>query len=235
MNGSARGAMVLAAGLGRRMGDIGTRTPKPLVRVGGKTLLDHVLDELAAGGISQAVINVHHLAAMLRDHLNAREAPPQVTISDETALLMDTGGGVAKALPLIGGDDFVVAAGDCIRRGNALAALSGAWDAARMDILMLVHPRETAVGFDGRGDFFLDHDDRPVRRGDADQAPFVYAGLFLCHRRVYANVPTGPFSNNLVWDRAIEAGRLFAVVHEGDWFHVGTPEAIALAGDAIGD
>jgi len=232
---SVRTAMVLAAGLGRRLGEIGTRTPKPLIRVGDKTLLDHVLDELGDGGVEDAVVNVHHLGPLVRDHLKARAPHPRITISDETDLLMDTGGGVAKALPLIAEDELIVAASDVIRRGRALATLDAAWDPARMDALMLLHPCETANGFDGAGDFFLSADGRPSRRGDADTAPFAYAGLFICHRRLYANVPSGPFSNNLVWDRAIATERLFAVVHEGDWFHVGTPAAIALADDAFGD
>jgi len=235
MTGTVLSAMVLAAGLGRRLGEIGTRTPKPLVRVAGKALLDHVLDELATGGIATAVVNIHHLAPQMRDHLEARAAVPKVTISDETDRLMDTGGGVAKALPLIEGDPFAVAASDCIRRGDALKSLVAAWDDTRMDVLMLLHPRETAVGFDGAGDFFLGADGRPTRRGEIEAAPFVYAGLFLGHRRIYASTPIQPFSNNLVWDRAIETGRLFAVVNEGDWFHVGTPAAISLADEAIGD
>jgi MurNAc alpha-1-phosphate uridylyltransferase len=235
MSDASLTAMVLAAGLGRRLGEIGTRTPKPLIRVGDKTLLDHVLDELAAGGVKDAVVNVHHLAPKLREHLGARTPRPHVTISDETDRLMDTGGGVAKALPLIASNEFVVAASDVIRRGGGLEALFAAWNAARMDILMLLHPREIATGFDGAGDFFLNSSGRPTRRGDAALAPFVYAGLFVCHRRIYADVPAGPFSNNLVWDRVNAAGRLFGLVHEGDWFHVGTPAAITLADDAFGD
>lgn len=235
MSDTSRTAMVLAAGFGRRLGEIGTRTPKPLIRVGGKTLLDHVLDELAAGGVKDAVVNVHHLASKLREHLATRTVQPRVTISDEADRLMDTGGGVAQALPLIASDEFVVAASDVIRRGNGLETLFAAWDATRMDVLMLLHPRETATGFDGAGDFFLDAAGRPTRRGDAELAPFVYAGLFICHRRVYADVPADPFSNNLVWDRVSAAGRLFGLVHEGDWFHVGTPAAITLADDAFGD
>ena len=235
MSNNSRSAMVLAAGLGRRLGEIGTRTPKPLIQVGGKTLLDHVLDELAAGGISDAVVNLHHLAAKLRDHLAGRAPLPRVTISDETDRLMDTGGGVAKALPLITSDEFIVAASDVIRRGRGIETLTAAWDATRMDALMLLQTRETATGFDGAGDFFLDGLSRPVRRGDATAAPFVYAGLFICHRRAYLDVPAGPFSNNLIWDRINATGRLFGIVHEGDWFHVGTPAAITLADDVFGD
>ena len=235
MSDALRTAMVLAAGRGRRLGEIGTRTPKPLIQVGNKALLDHVLDELAAGGIKDAVVNVHHLAPKLRQHLGARTTRPHVMISDETDCLMDTGGAVAKALPLIASNEFVVAASDVIRRGDGLEALFAAWDATRMDILMLLHPRETANGFDGAGDFFINASGQPTRRGDAALAPFVYAGLFVCHRRVYADVPVGPFSNNLVWDRVNAAGKLFALVHEGDWFHVGTPAAITLADDAFGD
>ncbi|MEQ8246611.1 MAG: nucleotidyltransferase family protein [Alphaproteobacteria bacterium] len=236
MTGRARAAIVLAAGYGRRLGALGERTPKPLIEVGGKALLDHVLDELAAAGVGTAVVNVHHLATQLRAHLGRRDdrAAPKVTISDETDALLDTGGGVAKALPLLGPQSFVVAASDVVRRGNGLGRLAAVWNDDTMDVLMLVQPRETATGFDGRGDFFLGPDGRLARRGAAAEAPFVYAGLLICHPRAYSDVPVGPFSNNVVWDRAIAAGRLFGVVHDDDWFHVGTPEAISLTDRALG-
>ncbi|MDA0368004.1 MAG: nucleotidyltransferase family protein [Proteobacteria bacterium] len=237
MTTEPRAAIVLAAGLGRRLGPIGQRTPKPLVRVGDKALIDHVLDELAVAGISAAVVNVHHLAAQLQAHLAARDPHqlPRVTISDETDGLLDTGGGVAQALSLFESATFVLAASDVVRRGAGLERLIDAWDDQVMDVLMLLQPRESATGFDGAGDFFQDDEARLVRRGEEAQAPYVYAGLLICHRRVYDNVPAGPFSNNLVWDRAIAAGRLFGVVHGGDWFHVGTPAAIALAERALED
>lgn len=232
-----RYAMVLAAGKGRRLGAIGERTPKPLVRVAGKPLLDHVLDELDAGGVTDAVVNVHHLADQVRDHLAARApgAKPRVTISDETAQLLETGGGVVKALPLLRGETFLLAASDVIRTGDGARALVASWDAARMDALMLLHPSETAVGFEGAGDFFLEDTGRLSRRGSAPAAPFVYTGLLICHVRLYAGAPAGPFSNNLVWDRAIAAGRLFGVVHARACYHVGTPAAIAAAQQALGD
>ncbi|NQV81269.1 MAG: nucleotidyltransferase family protein [Alphaproteobacteria bacterium] len=230
-------AIVLAAGLGRRLGPIGQHTPKPLIRVGDKALIDHVLDELAAAGVSTAVVNVHHLAGQLRAHLAGRNSHqlPRVSISDESGGLLDTGGGVAQALSMIDAPAFVLAASDVVRRGAGLERLVDAWDDQIMDVLMLLQPRESATGFDGGGDFFLSVDARLVRRGESAQAPYVYAGLLICHRRVYDDVPAGPFSNNLVWDRAIAAGRLFGVVHDGDWFHVGTPVAIAIAERALED
>jgi N-acetyl-alpha-D-muramate 1-phosphate uridylyltransferase len=231
-----RTAMVLAAGYGRRLGAIGERTPKPLIQVGSKALLDHVLEELALAGVTAAVVNVHHLAAQVCAHIARRDARavPAVTISDETGALLDTGGGVAKALPLLGAGAFVLAASDVVRRGAGLERLVAAWDDDVMDVQMLLHPRETAIGFDGRGDFFLGPDARLSRRGGAAHAPYVYAGLLICHPRAYADVPAGPFSNNIVWDRAIAAGRLFGVVHDGGWFHVGTRDAVALVDRALG-
>ncbi len=228
-------AMVLAAGRGRRLGAIGETTPKPLVRVAGKALLDHVLEELAAAGVSEAVVNVHHLAEQVRAHTAQRDPTlqPRVTLSDETEELLDTGGGVARALPLLGAKTFIVVASDVIRTGRGLERLAAAWDDRRMDAVMLLHSMETAVGFDGAGDFFLGEDGRPIRRGDAEAAPFVYAGLFICHARLYDAAPAGPFSNNVVWDRAIAAGRLFAVVDDGAWYHVGTPAGIEAAESAM--
>lgn len=227
-------AMVLAAGRGRRLGALGEKTPKPLVRVAGKALLDYVLDELAAGGVSDAVVNVHHLADQVRAHLAARTGAPQIAISDETDLLRDTGGGVVKALPLIGQKVFVVAGSDVIRRGRGLAQLAAVWDETRMDVAMLMQPRETSVGFDGAGDFLLDGEGRATRRGAAPSAPFVYAQLLICHARLYDGAPDEPFSNNLVWDKAIATDRFRGVVHDGDWYHVGSPAGIAAAERALG-
>lgn len=224
--------MVLAAGRGRRLGALGEKTPKPLVRVAGKTLLDYVLDELVESGVTDAVVNVHHLADQVRAHLAARSGAPRLTVSDETDLLRDTGGGVVKALPGLG-EMFVLAASDVIRQGRGLHSLAAAWDDARMDALMLLQPWETATGFEGDGDFFRDDDGRLGRRGEAARAPYLYTGLLICHRRLYDGAPDGTFSNNLVWDQAIAAGRLFGVVHDAPAFHVGTPDGIALAERAL--
>jgi len=220
-------AMLLAAGLGQRMRPVTDTIPKPLVKIGGKSLIDWTLDSLAAAGVAEAVVNVHYLAPLLVHHLSGRENP-RIVISDETEQLLDTGGGVAKALPLLGPEAFFVCNCDAILTGGTAPAprrIAGAWNDG-LDVLMLVHPRETAHGFDGAGDFFVDGEGRMARRGSAGAAPFVYAGLFMIHPRAFAGMKPEPFSLNRVWDSAIAAGRMRALIHDGQWFHVGTPDSI---------
>ena len=224
-------AMVLAAGLGQRMRPITDTLPKPLVTIGGKAMLDHALDRLAQAGVSEAVVNVHHLADRIEAHLEGRNTP-RVTISDERAQLLETGGGVKKALPLLGGAPFFHVNSDSLwsesGRSN-LAAMASAWDEAAMDMLLLLARREDSVGFDGAGDFFCDAEGRLTRRGAAASAPYVYAGVAILKPALFADTPDGPFSLNLLFDRAIAAGRLYGLALEGQWLHVGTPEAIAPA------
>jgi MurNAc alpha-1-phosphate uridylyltransferase len=219
-------AMLLAAGLGQRMRPVTDVMPKPMVKVGGKSLIDWTLDALDDAGVPEAVVNVHYLAPLLVKHLAGR-ARPRVLISDETAQLLDTGGGVTKALPLLGDAPFFVCNCDAIIAGgtSAFERLADAWTDA-LDVLMLVHPRESAYGFDGAGDFFVDAEGRMARRGTVAEAPYVYAGLFIVHPRAFAGAKAEPFSLNNIWNAAIAADRMRAVVHDGRWYHVGTPEAI---------
>lgn len=226
-----RRAMVLAAGLGQRMRPITDTLPKPLVAIGGKTMLDHMLDRLADAGVEEAVVNVHHLAGKVEAHLAGRTRP-HITISDERALLLETGGGVKKALPLLGAAPFFHVNSDALWRETgqpAMQAMAQAWDPARMDMLLLLAERETSIGFDGAGDFFLGEDGRLSRRGAAASAPWVYAGVAILKPELFAETPEGPFSLNLLFDRAIARGRLFGERLDGRWLHVGTPEAIAPA------
>lgn len=219
--------MLLAAGLGTRMRPITDHTPKPLVKVGGKSLIDYTLDHLAAAKVPRAVVNVHHLAPLLVNHLKQRAAPV-VTISDETAALLDTGGGVVKALPMLGNAPFFVFNCDAIitdGKTPMIDQLNSAWDDKTLDVLMLVHPRATAHGFDGAGDFFVENG-LMRRRSTAAEAPYVYAGAYILHPRALAGETPTPFSMNRIWDRAIAAGRMRAVIHDGVWYHVGTPEAV---------
>ena len=224
-------AMVLAAGLGQRMRPITDTLPKPLVTIGGKAMLDHALDRLAQAGVSQAVVNVHHLADRIEAHLEGRNTP-RVTISDERAQLLETGGGVKKALPLLGDAPFFHVNSDSLwsesGRSN-LAAMASAWDEAAMDMLLLLARREDSVGFDGAGDFFCGVEGRLTRRGAAASAPYVYAGVAILKPALFTDTPDGPFSLNLLFDRAIAAGRLYGQALDGQWLHVGTPEAIAPA------
>ena len=221
-------AMLLAAGLGTRMRPLTDLLPKPLIKVGGKCLIDWTLDQLATAGVARTVINVHHHAPLLIRHLESRAAPA-VAISDETARLLDTGGGVARALPLLGDEPFFVFNCDAIildGKAPMLKRLAAAWDPIALDVLMLVHPCATAHGFDGAGDFFVDDLGNMKRRGTASSAPFVYAGAYIVHPRVLQSAPKEPFSMNKIWDRAIQAARMKAIVHDGAWYHVGTPAAV---------
>ncbi|WP_339949297.1 nucleotidyltransferase family protein [uncultured Albimonas sp.] len=226
-------AMIMAAGRGTRMGALTAVTPKPMLPVAGRPLIDHALDRAAEGGATEAVVNLHHLGEQIRAHLTAREAP-RVVFSDETEALLDTGGGVRKARPLLGEAPVYVLNSDAIWTGAApLPALAEAWDEDRMDALLHFVRREDAVAYTRAGDFFLEdlHAGlgRPVRRGAAEGAPYIYASAQIIRPGAFADGPPGPFSTNLVWDRLLAAGRLFAVVHEGAWVDVGTPEGLAAA------
>ncbi len=223
--------MVLAAGLGQRMRPITDTLPKPLVRIGGKAMLDHALDRLAEAGVTEAVVNVHHLASQIEAQVAGRTRP-RVRISDERALLLETGGGVKKALPLLGDAPFFHINSDSLwSEGDHanLAAMAQAWDPASMDLLLLLATRADSVGFKGAGDFFRAGDGRLTRRGAAALAPCIYAGVAILKPELFADTPDGPFSLNLLFDRAIAAGRLSGFVLRGQWLHVDTPGAIAPA------
>jgi len=230
-----RSAMVLAAGLGIRMRPLTDGKPKALVAVGGKVLIDHVLDRLAAAGVATAVVNVHHFADQIERHLAGRWAP-QVVISDERGMLLDTGGGVVKALPLFGAAPFFHLNSDAIWIDGVksnLIRLGEGFDAARMDALLLLAATSSSVGYAGRGDFAMAPDGRLRRRLEREVVPFVYAGVAILNPALFADAPPGAFSLNLLFDRAIEAGRLYGLRLEGVWMHVGTPDAIAAAEAAI--
>ncbi|MDX1974350.1 MAG: nucleotidyltransferase family protein [Rickettsiales bacterium] len=226
-------AMVLAAGLGMRMRPLTEHTPKPLIKVAGKALLDHALDWLAAAGIEQVVVNMHYLAEQIETHLASR-VQPAVTFSYEPVLL-ETGGGVVQALPLLGEGAFFVANSDTICVDGATPALHrllASWDESQMDALLLLHPVEKAVGYPGKGDFFLDKQ-TPRRRGQAVSAPYVFTGVQLLHPRLFSSAPQGAFSMNILYDQALAQGRLKALVHDGDWLHVGDVDGLKQAEDRL--
>ncbi|QRG09124.1 nucleotidyltransferase family protein [Xanthobacter dioxanivorans] len=231
-----RTAMVLAAGLGTRMRPLTDTRPKPLVEVYGRALVDHVLDRVADAGIPEAVVNLHHHADMLEAHLKARRGPPRIVLSDERDVLLETGGGVRKALPLLGPEPFLAINSDTIwiegMRPN-LVRLIDHFDPERMDALLLVASAAHSIGYDGMGDFQMDPLGRLSRRGERLVAPFVFAGASILKPGLFADTPEGAFSLNRVFDRAAAAGRLFGLRLDGIWMHVGTPDAIALAEDAI--
>jgi N-acetyl-alpha-D-muramate 1-phosphate uridylyltransferase len=224
-------AMVLAAGLGQRMRPITDTLPKPLVRIGGKAMLDHALDRLAAIGVSHAVVNVHHLADRIEAHLQSREKP-RITISDERAQLLETGGGVAKALPLLGNDPFFHLNSDSLWvEGDVsnLGAMAHAWQPERMDMLLLLADVAHSMGYDGAGDFHVAPDGRLARRQRGETVPHIYAGVAIMKPTLLLDVPEGRWSLNVLFDRLIATGRLCGHVMHGEWLHVGTPEAIPLA------
>lgn len=226
-----RKAIVLAAGLGKRMLPITATMPKPLVKVAGRSLIDFALDKLHEAGVETVVVNVHHFADMLEAHLRGRETP-RIVISDERGELLETGGGVKKALQLLGDEPFITFNSDSLwieGKEPNLLRLVQAWDPDRMDILMLVAPLSTSIGFEGRGDFHQDENGRLRRRGTDDSAPFAYAGVAIVKPELVHGTPDGAFSANAFYDRAIAKERLYGLCLEGQWLHVGEPQAIAEA------
>ncbi|HEX6441522.1 MAG TPA: nucleotidyltransferase family protein [Stellaceae bacterium] len=220
-------AMILAAGRGTRMRPISDSVPKPLLEIEGRTLLDHAIDRLALAGVERIVVNTHYKAELIAAHL-ANCADPRIEISREEEPL-ETGGGVLRALPSLGEAFFVVNA-DVFwldSRGYALHRLAAAFEPARMDAVMLLQRTVTAVGYEGRGDYFLDRLGNPRRRREREVAPYLFAGIQLLHRRAFDGIADTKFSLNLLYDRAERGGRLHAIVHDGEWFHIGTPDGLA--------
>lgn len=228
-------AMVLAAGLGTRMRPITDRLPKPMVEVNGRTLIDVALDRLDAAGVATAVVNLHAHADLLERHLASRTRP-RIVLSDERDALLETGGGIVRALPLLGPDPFFVVNADTIWiegiRPN-LATLAARFDPALMDICLLLAPAVTSIGYEGRGDFLMDGEGQLTPRPERLTVPFVYAGAAVVSPAIFRDVPEGAFSLSRLFRRAAEAGRLYGQRMEGVWMHVGTPEAIAEAEEAI--
>jgi MurNAc alpha-1-phosphate uridylyltransferase len=221
-------AMIMGAGMGLRMRPLTDDRPKPLVTVGGRTLIDHSIDRLVAAGVTRIVVNLHYRGEMLRAHL-ARRRDAEIIFSDETDKLLDTGGGVVKALPLLGHAPFFILNSDSIWVEGATAALPtmiNEWDENRMDGLLLLADMHTAMGYEGTGDFVLMGAGRIGRARDhAGDRPLAYPGVQIAHPRLFDNAPEGAFSTNLMWDRAIAKGRLFGTLLNGVWIHVGTPQA----------
>lgn len=222
-------AMILAAGLGLRMRPLTDHRPKPLIEVAGKPLIDYGIDRLRDAGVQKAVVNGHYLADQILSWAQ-QQVSPKIIFSDERAEILDTGGGIAKALPLLGNQPFFVLNSDSFWLDGKIPALNrlrAAWNDATMDCLLLLCSVERTIGYDGQGDFSLGSDGRIIRqrRGSA----LAYIGCYIVHPRLFAEAPSGKFSMNLLWDKAISKGRLHGISHDGKWFHVGTPEAIGLS------
>jgi N-acetyl-alpha-D-muramate 1-phosphate uridylyltransferase len=227
MNGAPRSAMVLAAGLGTRLRPVTDHLPKPLVEIDGSTLIDRAIDRLATAGVARVVVNLHYKGELIAAQL-ARRSHPQIELSREETLL-ETGGGVKRALRLLD-DSFFVINGDILwldGTAAALGRLAGAFDPKRMDAILLLQRTTSAIGYDGRGDYFLDPPGSPRRRGEREIAPYIFAGIQILHRRLFAGVDDDAFSLKRLYDRAEDSGRLGAIVHDGEWFHVGTPAGLA--------
>jgi N-acetyl-alpha-D-muramate 1-phosphate uridylyltransferase len=223
--------MVLAAGLGARMRPLTDLVPKPLVRVKNRALIDHVLDRIVDAGIGHAVVNAHYMADKLIAHLRERTRP-EISISDERDALLDTGGGVVRALPKLGSGPFMIHNADSTwieGVGSNIERICDAWDGERMDFLLLVALASHSVGYDGRGDFQMQADGLMVRRREREMAPFAFTGVSIVHPRAFKGAPTGAFSLNELWNRAIEEKRLYGVRLDGIWMHIGTPEAVTAA------
>ena len=222
-------AMVMAAGLGKRMRPLTASRPKPLVEVAGRPLLDHVLERLRNAGVETVVVNVHYLPDALEAHLAARADGLEVVVSDEREQLLETGGGLVKALPMIDCDPFLAVNSDNLwidGPADTLKLLASHWDDGKMDALLLLVPHARAQNHRGLGDFHMDLTGRLRRRERSHVAPFVYTGVQIVSKRLLRDAPEGPFSTNVLWDRAIEEGRCFGAVHQGLWFDVGTPQSI---------
>ena len=233
---SPSNAMLLAAGLGTRMRPLTDTLPKPLVKVAGTALIDHALDRLADAGVAKAVVNVHHRADQIEAHLQGRMRP-QIIISDERDALLDTGGGVVKALPLLGSEPFFHMNSDTLWIEGVtpnLPRLAAQFD-DKMDILLLLASTAASIGYEGRGDFAMAPDGRLTRRLEREVAPFVYAGAAIMRPSLFTDAPRTRFSLSTTFDRVAEAGRLYGLRLDGTWMHVGTPEAIKAAEAAISE
>lgn len=224
-------AMILGAGLGTRMRPLTDNIPKPLVLFQERPLIDHALDRLSSAGITRVVVNVHYLADLLEDHLSKR-SNPHIYISDERHKLLDTGGGIIKALPLLGQNPFVIHNSDTAwieRDQKWIPNLISAWNCETMDALLLLVPTSESVGYEGDGDFHLEPYGNLRRREKNSKAPYVFTGVSIAHPRLFLNAPSDIFSLNALWNRAMNSGRLRGLSIEGTWMHLGTPEALMAA------
>lgn len=224
--------MALAAGLGTRMRPLTNDRPKALVEVGGKALLDYALDRMAAAGVERSVVNIHHFADSMEAHLKARTGKPDILISKESDAPLETGGGVVKALPVLGADPVFITNIDAVwidEGEREMDRMRAVWDSERMDVLLLLAPLERTLGFDGAGDFYLDADGRVEWRGDRERAPYAYAGTQIHNPAIMQGRPLEPFSMTKVWRELVPQGRVHGLVMKSFWMHVGDPQARAAA------
>jgi len=231
-------AMILAAGFGSRMRPLTNNRPKPLVELDGQPMIDHVLARMSLVGIERAIVNLHYQADMLEAHLGERQRKPAICFSNERDEILDTGGGIKRALPLLGDQPFLLHNSDSVwieQENDNLAALLAHYDPDKMDALLLMAPVATSLGYDGAGDFFIEDTGRLRRRTHEQTSPNVFTGVSVLHPRLFNDSPQGAFSINILWDRAIKQGRVYGLPFEGKWMHVGTPEALIEAEKVLHD
>lgn len=232
MSARIKTGMVLAAGFGTRMRPLTDTKPKPLIPLMGEPLIDWCMDRMRDHGTEKVVVNAHYLADQLQDHFHL---DPMVTMVHETEIL-ETGGGVLNALPELGNDPFFVANSDVVwleGPSPAMKRLEDFWDDETMDALLLLQPTVRAFGYTGYGDYFLDPLGNAIRRSEGEVAPYLFTGLRIVHPRLFDGEQPGAFSMLRLFDKAEAEGRLKAVVHDGEWYHLGTPEALDEAEDII--
>lgn len=229
--------MILAAGLGTRMRPLTNDTPKPLVKVAGRALIDRVVDRLVQAGVTMIVVNVHYFAGQLREHL-AKRSDVEIRISDETDAILGTGGGIVRALPHFEGEPFFVHNSDSIWAegyGHALARMKARWNPDKMDSLLLMAALVNSIGYEGRGDFLMDSDGGLSLVPESRLSPFAYPGAAILHPRLFEDAPSGPFPLLTLWEKAIERNRLYGIRLDGLWMHVGTPSALIEAEALLAD
>ncbi len=219
-------ALVLAAGQGMRMRPLTLQTPKPLLAVAGRSMLDRALDKLADASVERAVVNFHHLGDQIKTHCLAHTAAPQILLSDETDAVLETGGGIKRARPLLGDAPFFTVNADTLWQDGATPALQRLtefWNPDHMDVLLLLHATERTIGHKTQGDYFMEANGQLRWRGDAPTAPYMFASIALLKPQLFDNAPDGAFSQKWVWDRVEITGRLYGLVHDGAWYHASTP------------
>jgi MurNAc alpha-1-phosphate uridylyltransferase len=229
-------AMVLAAGLGRRLRPITANLPKPLVKLANRTLLDYSLDHLVAAGVECVVINTHYLGDQIKQHLSSRN-DLEIIISSEEDSLLETGGGIKKVLEYFNNEPFYVSNADIFWLNGptmALERMIEQWDESKMDALLLLHSTVEAYGYSGKGDFAVDPLGKLSRRLEKEITPYLFTGVQIIHPRIFQDTPNGKFSLNVIYDRAIAVDRLYGIAHDGEWFHIGTPDGLADAESYMG-
>ncbi len=229
-------AMALAAGFGKRMRPLTDDRPKPMVLLDGRPMIDHVLARLAKAGITRTIVNLHYKADVLETHLKQRQQAPEILFSNERNMILDTGGGIKRALPLLGEQPFLLHNSDSVwieHDHDNIKALIAHYDPEKMDALLLLAPTRTSLGYDGAGDFFIEQEGRLRRRTPDEISPNVFTGVSIQHPRLFRDSPQGAFSINILWDRAIAQGRVYGLPFKGIWMHVGTPDALNKAQEAL--